>query len=73
MIYIYYNDIIMMLCIYWSDTMKISNFSLRFPAEIYRRLLDYKKTEKPYMSLNSLIVEIIDGFLEKQKEKSSSV
>jgi hypothetical protein len=49
---------------YYSTTMKTKaepdvKFNLRIPAGLRRRLEIYQKKRKPYMSLNSVIVEAI--------------
>ena len=48
---------------------EVHRFNLRFPTEVYRRLVAYRR-ERPYLSINSLIIEAIIRFLDKQEKKA---
>jgi hypothetical protein len=45
-------------------------YSARFPEAVYERLRDFQK-EKPYMSLNILIVEAVVRFLDAEEKKEA--
>jgi hypothetical protein len=49
----------------------LAMFNLRTPVSLWNRLRDYQR-EHPHFSLNSLVVEAIQQFLDKQTEKGGA-
>ncbi len=41
--------------------------SIRFPDGIHKSLRTYKQTEKPHMSLNSIVIEAVQEQLSKKE------
>jgi hypothetical protein len=49
----------------------MKNVNVRFPEGVHEALSDYRERHKPHMSINALIVDAVDRFVERHEAAQS--